>query len=184
MKKIAVRPRTLILLLLGFGLCGGPLLLLELGRHALLEAVRRETRVTAPETGYRFPALSDIDRMTAAIDSIDPGGSVSEFDIPEYCWREIIDALSPSQLDPLPAPWTVLGSLQIKLKGGGKCELDLFEVASHHMLPEVPLIGAFAVESDSGPRRCYRGGYTWKLRAVLERAHSEYEKIKAPEVPE
>ena len=178
MRRTTFLTGTLFLLLV-FSLCSGAWLLLEFLRQAQIESLRRNTEVTAPETGFPFPALSDVHRMTATLDPHDPGGPVLEFHIPEHCWGEIIQALSPSQHDPYPPPWVVLGSLIIHLKDGETCKLDLFDVRPDPGLPDLPWIGGFSAESESRPRRCYRGGYTHKLKTALVRAHSEYEQSQA-----
>jgi hypothetical protein len=170
---------VIVFLLVGFSLCGGMWLFLGFLRHSEIEHIRRYGEVESPETGYAFPPVSDIDRMTAVLNPRQANDPVLQFDIPSKCWTEIIEALSPSQYDPHPAPWTGLGSLTIHIKGGARCEVDLFEVLPDSRLPGTPLIGAFAVESDLNSRKCYRGGYTQNLTAAIARAYAASEKNKS-----
>jgi hypothetical protein len=163
-----------------------PLLFVKCVQNARRHLILQESQLTAPETGYQFPATAEIARIIV-VGYWDPDAdkAVSPFDVPQDCWDEIIASLSPSQRGRI-LPWVVIGELEIALKTGGKIHVDLFDVEKASSCPDIELIGAFEVSAsrDSGPRMGYRGGYTAKLKAALKRAQSEYRARSNPPAPE
>jgi hypothetical protein len=122
------------------------------------------------ETGYKFPALSDIERMTLDHYDINTETTVQPFDIPEPHWGQLIESLSPSEYDPRPATWVHVGSMTIQLKSGRINRIDLYQ------LYEKP--GAFSVESDlrtpNYTRNYYRGGDEDMLNKVILQAYAVF----------
>lgn len=92
-----------------------------------------------------------------------------DFDAPEESWADIFGALSPSELDPKPLKWDVLGCLRIKTPQGQEVTVGLFN------LKDVAT-GAFDVESGSERGSYYRGGNTTQLTMALSKAYAAYQR--------
>jgi hypothetical protein len=174
MVNVATRFRKVILtvVIVGISLGVGMWWLTVAIRRARRVTILGQCQVTAPETGYKFPAPSEIARMT-----ITTCGHFErrKFDVPGHCWDEMIRSLSPSQYDPHPCEWTVLGIMDIELKTGGNCCIDLYEVGTDSSCPDLEMIGAFSAGPNFDSRKYYRGGYTSKVKAAMERAFSEHQ---------
>jgi hypothetical protein len=162
-------------MLITAGILAGVSLLLWLSavavHHAMREAVLRGSQVTKPETGYQFPPLPDISRMACTYEA---GVSLARFDVPKDYWKEVVNALSPSQYDPHPAEWIYAGNLIIEFGQGRECRVELYWVGQHPAFPEVRRIGAFSAGPSFESRKYYRGGNEEDLKAVLTRAYTEY----------
>lgn len=122
-------------------------------------------RVDHPETGYAFPAISDIASMDL---SIRPANDLLKFPVPRCCWEELLATLSPSQRDQSPIPTRlVLGTLQITTGSGRKHTVVLFIV-------EREPVGAFSVDSTDTAWENFRGGNSRELLRVVEKLHGLY----------
>lgn len=73
---------------------------------------------------------------------------------------DMIAALTPNRFDWYPAKWVVLGTLEIELKGGTKCVVQLYDSDEE--------LAAFSIG-----RRYYRGGTTSRLKALLQQGYAE-----------
>ena len=123
----------------------------------------RQWRPTNTATGYRFPALADIERIEVHVDQPTIERQV---DAPEESWDEIIAALSPSEIHQgvIPA-YQGIGRLRILTEQGHKTQVELWN------LPE-EATGAFSAGLTFEERRHYRGGNTVQLEAALETAYA------------
>jgi hypothetical protein len=113
-----------------------------------------------PPEAYEFPAASDIVSMEAELFTEE---NESKFMVPSELYDDILAALSPSQLDPNPAKWVVLGSLEIRTVDGKSISVDLFDL---HDDP----VGAFKAGLTPEPRKYYRGGNSARLKRALAKA--------------
>ena len=104
------------------------------------------------------------------------GISLARFDVSKDYWKEVVNALSPSQYDPRPANWIYAGNLIIEFGQGRECRVELYWVGQHPAFPEVPRIGAFSAGPSFESRKYYRGGNEEELKAALTRAYTEYRK--------
>jgi hypothetical protein len=91
------------------------------------------------------------------------------FVIPPEHWKPILDALTPATWDPEPAPWQVLGSLEIKDKKGRSIHVSLYD------LFEVSPPGAFSAGPTFEDRVYFRGGDSNRLRKALRAAYDRIE---------
>lgn len=175
----------LVVVVVLVALGAGAWLLTASVRHARRSAALRESQVTAPESGYPFPAASEIARMTISYWDRERRKDVSPFDAPEHCWEDILHSLTPSQHDPPPnGAWKVLGEMDIELANGGRCHVELYDVGVDPYCPDVEPLGAFSAGPDRESREYYRGGYTTRLKAAMERAFSEsQERVKPLAAP-
>jgi hypothetical protein len=177
---ISRRPvKKAILIVMGVCLWIGVLLMAVGVYNTRREGIARWSHVTSPGTGYQFPALSEIARMTIGFIDRDSAGNtktVPEFDVPEQCWDDIIKGLSPSQYDPHPAKWVVLGSMEIELKNGERRWVGLYDLSTNPYRSDAEVIGAFSAGPDFKSRKYYLGGHTKTLKAAMKRAYAEYQK--------
>lgn len=158
------------------GLCTGLWLLTVAVQHARRQAILSECRITKPETGYPFPVLPDIARMTIENFCHPDGPSLPYFDVPQNCWAEIIDSLSPSQYDARPCTWVIAGSMVIECKQGPNRTIGLYFVGQVPTCPDVITIGAFSAGPNFESRKYYRGGNEARLKAAIIQAYAEHQK--------
>ncbi len=121
--------------------------------------------VTQPESGYRFPACSEIVSMRVELRGNDASARTAEdYELKSEHWSNVIAALSPSQRDPHPAKWLLIGRLEIRKRDSSTVWVDVYD------LPDRPA-GAFSVSATRyGKRSYYRGGNTASLMEALQHA--------------
>jgi hypothetical protein len=156
--------------------CLGLWLLCVAVQRARRTAIEKSHTLTAPETGYRFPALSDIARMTVKSFYWSDGTHLLQFDVPTACWAEIFDALSPSELDPRPCPWEYSGTIVIQMKRGEERRIALYCVGPEPSYPDIFPLGAFSAGATWESCEYFRGGNEIKLKAAITRAYTKREK--------
>lgn len=126
-------------------------------------------QVEHPESGYVFPPVSDI----ASIDFEGGGvGQFPDFSVPQSCWGELLGALSPSQRDPKPPPWIVLGDIWITTRSGGKHYVALYLVQGEP-------VGAFSAGPSDNSYHAYRGGNSEQLERAVRHAYALYSSGKS-----
>jgi hypothetical protein len=148
-----------------------------LGRFGIYVGNVFKSVSTASRSGFQFPDLADIERMTVSDWPADGIHAVDKFDVPKKFWGELIEALSPSEYDPRPATWVVNGYIIIDLKRGGRCEVHLYQIGG-----EPPTLGAFSAGADFLSRKYYRGGNENDLSKALTRARAAYLSANKPVV--
>ena len=87
------------------------------------------------------------------------GNSVSVLTLERKLVPEVLAALTPSHYDWYPAKWQVLGELDIELKNGSRCAVDLYETSEE--------LAAFSIDG-----RDYRGGSDRDLVRLLRQRQS------------
>lgn len=152
---------------LGF-LVSGCLLAACIQRPPALDDVRH------PETGYVFPPLSEIATVEFRGHN---WGVFPDFAIPESSWEELLEALSPSQRDPRPAPWIALGDIWITTRSGDKHYVALYSVAGES-------VGAFSAGRSEDSHCAYRGGNSEQLMRTLKLAYARYASAERGAKPE
>lgn len=145
-------------LLVGFGLTISLLSVICAPRE------RAHRVVTSPESGYQFPPLAGISEMYAGYAF--PSGC-TQFAVPLQYWGEILDALSPSESDDDPPPWTVLGGLEMKIQNGDRVVVQLYSTGDE-------TTGAFSAGPTFELRGHFRGGNTRRLQAALVKAYEAF----------
>ena len=121
--------------------------------------------VLRPETGFRFPPLSEISRMntTIILDPVD-ADTIRTFDVPEPCWADVLGLFSPSELDNHTTVMSAEGELAIHTQDGKQVQLYLYGLGNNLW---------FRVER-RGPY--YHGGSLPELFRVFQFAYRETEK--------
>jgi hypothetical protein len=129
-------------------------------------AQRRLQHVEQPETGYVFPAISEI----SGIEFQGRGwGYPPDFPVPQSCWPALLESLSPSQRDEKPAPWIALGVLRITTQHQVVHSVDLYRVFG-----DDEQVGAFSAAPADHSHQPFRGGSSARLERALKDAHSLY----------
>jgi hypothetical protein len=129
-----------------------------------------ERTVLRPETGYAFPEASQIASFAVDVPTLE-GTERPAFNAPQGSWSAILGCLTPSEFDPYPAAWQVMGSVTIRTRGKNEIVLGLFDT-------EEP-IGAFCIGADGERRRYYRGGNSALLRNAIADAYAQIRPKKA-----
>jgi hypothetical protein len=89
-----------------------------------------------------------------------------EIEVAKEDWKDIYDALSPSDYDPHPATWMYLATIEIEAKNRKRYRLDLYNLFDDP-------IGAFSIGPTFERRTYRRGGNSAQLIRSLEKAYSK-----------
>ena len=133
-------------------------------------------------TIYSLPPLGEIKSMKVLkfCDIHDPNLGMNftledkaEIEVAKEDWKDICDAISPSDYDPHPLTWQCIGTMEIQTRRGERYWLGLF------WLYKDP-VGAFCVGRTSKDRTYRRGGNSAQLIRALEKAYSNAATQKTP----
>jgi len=126
-------------------------------------------------TIYSLPRLSEIKSMKVLqfcdFHQTKPGAEITvevkpEIEVVKEDWKDIYDALSPSDYDPHPATWMGLARIEIQAKNRKRYHLDLYNLLDDP-------IGAFSIGPTFERRTYRRGGNSAQLIRALEKAYSK-----------
>ncbi len=95
----------------------------------------------------------------------DTGQLTEDRELSKEKWPEVLNALLPSEFDPDPLKWEVLGELRITQKNGKAIYVCIFNLDSSGL-------GAFKAGEDKEwrSRRYFRGGNSSRQKAALRKA--------------
>jgi hypothetical protein len=124
--------------------------------------------VSHPETGYQFPTPLDIAGMRIErFEFLDDGTITEDYEVPRALWSEVVAALSPSEREPSPRKWALLGEVRVVLKDSSTLWIDVYYVPGQKT-------GRFSVRNGrDGSVVYYRGGSSTSLADVLREIRQE-----------